>query len=172
MITVPTTLVVVGYFALIFVPGRAKLDDLRQEVTAKQQLAMTAGTRSPQMGPMQLEVEKTAAYVEAQQSRLPSANRIMTVFGEISRAAKQSHVRTTKFSPGSPVASDWLVRLPLELHCEGTFSQIAEFLASLESLPRTIWVDGMEISSNAKDGKTVKCELNLLVFGDQSEISD
>jgi hypothetical protein len=56
--------------------------------------------------------------------------------------------------------------------CTGTFSQVYEFIRTVEGLPQVIWVDSLRINKNGEHGEYVIGEINLVVFSDNLKSSN
>ena len=65
-----------------------------------------------------------------------------------------------------------LTKIPLEVGCSGSFSQLYDFLRELEGLPQTIWVEDLQLGKSAVNPKDVGCKLTLAVFTDNPGNSD
>lgn len=171
-ITVPLIVAAAAYFFLSYWPGRQELQALRQQLAATQATIKDAGALAARIPAVQRQLDESSDYAEQWLARIPEVDSVVRVFGDISEAAKEAGATPSRFAPSPIREQKFIRRIPLELQCSGSFQDIREFLHELESLPQVIWIDELQLEPMGKDRELAKCELKLVLFGRQSEISD
>ncbi|MCS7304276.1 MAG: type 4a pilus biogenesis protein PilO [Thermoguttaceae bacterium] len=159
-----------GYFILR--PQYLYVKKLREELHQLHQGVDQAGDLWVGIQNVQKELEKATRYVQAWQADAPNPGELAPLFGQITQLAKQSGLTPTRFSPGNKISYDRLVKIPLTIVCQGDFAQIHEFLYSLEKLPQIIWIDRFAIEKASKSNQQLQCEISLVIFTENPEISD
>lgn len=172
IITVPVAALAAGYVFFFFLPGKKEADRLSKELSANRDYVVQSASTAAAIVATQKDLADTLAHNRSWSQTIPKQDGLADLFGKISALAEASGNTTTRFDPEPPVAMDKLSRVPVAVGCTGTFSQIADFLQSLESLPEPIWVDTLEIERVSKDGGAVDCQVNMMIFTDNLDSSD
>ncbi|HOM17605.1 MAG TPA: type 4a pilus biogenesis protein PilO, partial [Thermoguttaceae bacterium] len=120
----------------------------------------------------QKELEKANSYVQTWQTDAPNLNELAPLFGQITQLAKQAGLTPTRFSPGNRTPCDRVAKIPLSINCQGSFTQIYDFLYKLESLAQIVWIERFTIEKSREDSQQLQCEINLVIFTDNSGNSD
>jgi Tfp pilus assembly protein PilO len=172
IVTIVLAASAVAYLVLVFLPGRRAMGEFQQELARRQgYLAQNSGI-SRALASAEQELDKAEAHYAAWKQRAPGEGQLSTLYGKINELAKAAGTTTTRFDP-KPVESHEQVReIPLTMGCSGTFAQLFDLLKSLESLPGTIWIDTVQFRKVTEKSEAVACEINLVVFVNNSENSD
>jgi len=164
--------VAAAYLFLVFLPGQKAMGQLANDLATKQDFVSQTGMMSPAMKVSEQEVKKTLEYNAAWKGAAPTEGQLSALFGQIHTLAKTSGLTTTRFDLQEPEVLARVQRVPVVIGCTGSFDQIARFLAQLERLPQTIWIEDLRIEPAGKAGEVVQCEVSLVVFADNPENSD
>ncbi len=159
-----------GYFVLL--PQHRQLQRLHTELQNLHQMVDQDGDVLSAIQNAQKELEKVNRYIQTWQENAPNPRELAPLFGRIAELAKQAGTTTTRFSPGARVSYDRVSKIPLSIGCQGSFAQIADFLHRLESLPQILWIEHFTIEKNNQEAHLLQCEINLVIFADNPEISD
>lgn len=172
MVTVPMGAIALGFVLLVFLPGQRRTQALRDELKLKQDFILAAGKSAAQLHELHRELDETRRYNAHWRSRATSSARITALYGQIAQLAQDAGVTTTRFAPGAPTEIERLRRIPLDVVCHGSFAQIQTFLAGLEACPQSVWLNDLKLETNSEYGGSVRCELAVATFVDNSEESD
>jgi|YNPMSStandDraft_1061717.scaffolds.fasta_scaffold00938_8 Tfp pilus assembly protein PilO len=159
-----------GYFILR--PQYVRVKKLKEELQQLHQRVDQVGDVLAGIQNVQKELDKANGYVQVWQSEAPHPEELAPLFGQITQLAKQSGLTPTRFSPGSKTSYDRVVKIPLIVVCQGSFAQIHEFLYRLESLPHIVWIDHVAIEKATQPAEILQCEIHLVIFTGNPEISD
>ena len=102
----------------------------------------------------------------------PKKRDIPRLYGKIDALAKDAQLAISRFDPQPFVVHEKLQEIPITMTCSGTFAQIHEFLRAIEGMPMAIWVESMRLEKTAQTAKHVQCELTLVVFSNNLQITD
>jgi len=175
LVTLSLAAIAVVYMTWGWLPGRKAVQKIRDDIETKQAtIAQSTGLSSALMD-VQREIEKTQSVVDRWDRSAPKQKDLSALFGRINTLAKSAKLTIRRFDPQPPVVYETLREIPIAMSCSGTFAQVYEFLRSVEQLEATIWVESIRMESIAKDrkdAKDVQCELNLVVFSNNSKESD
>ncbi len=172
MVTVPLAAAAVIYVTLVFLPGRRAIGEARDQIQQKQAYIAQSASLPMALNTAQRQLQKTRAYTAAWKEHAPTAGELSALYGKVHALAKAAGATTTRFDPEPVIPLDTISKIPLTVGCTGTFDQVCEFLRSLETLPMTVWVDAIKIEKLTGSEGFVVCELSLVVFADNPEISD
>jgi type IV pilus assembly protein PilO len=172
LLTIPLAALGLGYVYFFYLPARKAMAEIRDEVKAKQEYIDKAQMVPAQLLSVQTELDKAKSYTAACDKAGLAGAELPTLFGRIAEVAKRSGAATTRFTPESAVKHDKIKRVPLTVALTGTFPQVEEFIRGLESLPARIWIGSLKMDASEKSGRSVKLEISLDVFANNSEDSD
>ena len=159
-----------GYFILR--PQYFRVKKLKEELQQLHQGVDQVGDVLVGIENVQKELEEANRYVQVWQADAPPPEELAPLFGQITQLAKQSGLTPTRFSPGNKISYDRVVKIPLIIACQGSFAQIHEFLYRLESLSQIVWIDHLTIEKGSQSAEMLQCEINLVIFTGNPEISD
>ena len=172
IVTLSLAAIAMAYLTLVWSPGRRAIREMGEQVETKRAfVAQATGLSAALMG-VQQELDKAESVVTQWEKAAPGKRDIPGLYGKINALAKDTHLATGRFDPQPPVVHEKLHEIPLAMTCSGTFAQIYEFLRDVEGLPATIWVESLKLEKAAQNAKDVQCELNLVVFANNSQSSD
>ncbi|MBX3414870.1 MAG: type 4a pilus biogenesis protein PilO [Pirellulales bacterium] len=176
LISVPLVGALLGYMLYFYIPGRRDLMALREQLRATEATIHEADMLVVKIPAVQSQLGQATAYNETWNDRIAPQGQIVGVFGSISRLASDVGVSPSRFAPEKVTDLRYLRQVAVDLACTGEFEEIREFIHRLEDLPQFVWLNNIELSAvpakNESDRKLTKCELNLVIFGNQREISD
>jgi Tfp pilus assembly protein PilO len=176
LISVPLVGSLVAYLLLFYMPGRREMQSLREQLQSTEATIAESELIVAKIPAVQSELELAQEYIRKWGTQVPPTHQVVDVFGQISRLGAEVGTPPTRFTPDKSVDLRFLRQVPVELACSGRFEDLREFVNRLEGLPQFIWIESLNISPLApKDGETAKlakCEMRLVLFGGQQEISD
>jgi Tfp pilus assembly protein PilO len=176
LISVPLIGALIGYMLYFYLPGRREVRALREQLHSTEATIHQSDMLVAQIPAVQTQLEETEAYNRKWGERIARDGQIVGVFGSISRLAADVGTTPSRFAPDKIVDFRSLRQVPVDLACSGEFEQIREFIHRLEDLPQFVWIDQINMSSrtlaDTKSGKDTKCEMKLVLFGSQRDISD
>lgn len=161
-----------AYAFLIFLPIQRSITSLRNELAAKRQFILDAGSLGPRLAQLTVELEEAQAVVDAWREQSPSEEEMATFIGQVSVLASEAGATPGRITPREAITLASLRRHPAELAVEGTFAQLCRFVGRLESLPKTIWINDLTLQTAGENRETVRGEISFSVFADNSAKSD
>lgn len=159
-----------GYF--IIRPQYRGIKKLEADLRELHRMVDQAGDVLSAIQNAQKELEKANSYIQTWQAHAPNPNELAPLFGQITQLANQAGLTPTRFSPGSRTSYDRVAKIPLSINCQGSFTQIYDFLYKLESLAQIVWVERFTIEKSREDSQQLQCEISLVIFTDNPENSD
>jgi len=166
-------LAVVCSVCSLILPRQQAIADLRQQLDEREQYIQKSEHLDAQITEMENDLAAALAYVKERASQTPVDGDLDIVFGSIADEAKNSGVVTSRFQPHPEDATEAAVkRMTVTLVTEGTFQQLLDFLARLERLPLTFWIDTMQLQKVDDESDRLSCEMSLVIFADNRGNSD
>jgi Tfp pilus assembly protein PilO len=160
------------YLLCAFLPNARAIHALREEIHSRQSFAAQMPVLTATTAALQKQLDQTKSYVVENRRRLPDGARLPELGSRMTRQADLAGAHTTHFEPTAPKELVGLRMIPVAFNVRGSYAEICQLLAGLESLPERIWVDEMRIEPERESGKDAECNLKLTVFAANSEISD
>lgn len=165
----------VVYLLAFFLPTQKAIGRLDGEARRKENYCAQAGNLEPILKATRLQLASARQYNKEWSGTTPSRGQIVTLLGRINAMSHAAGVQTTRFDPEPIVRHARICKIPLAMGMTGSFPRVFDFIADLERLPQSIWIENvtMEKVENVETkGKVVSCELSLAIFDDNPNNSD
>jgi type IV pilus assembly protein PilO len=153
------------WYLVWFAPARREQDEVRDQIAAAQ-----AEERELERTRQRLEdVAARAAEHQTELVRLrslvPDEPDIPTLILAVNHAAHRAGVKWVSVLPAgvAPSATGQLGVVPVSMQVEGSFFQIVSYLRQLETLPRLVVVDAIDVSRSA-GGDELSVSMSARVF--------
>jgi Tfp pilus assembly protein PilO len=160
------------FMAVFFLPQMRAIRAARAEIAEKELMILQEPTLAAQVLAAEKDCEETRTYVARWEEQAPSGRDLGEVFARIAQLAQSSQAAVTRFEPDTAIEYGAIRQLPVSLGCDGTFSGLFGFVAAIEELPQTIWINDLHFRRTGKDEQSLHCDIALGIFADKSEISD
>lgn len=157
---------------LVVLPQHKAIREAEAEIATNELVIEHDALVQAQFAVAERDLATARAYVAGWKERSAGGRALPALFGRIAQLAESCGATVSRFEPQAPIALEQLQRVPLKMECQGAFEAVFAMLRELESLPREIWVEDLEIARTDEDGQTVHCALSLAIFADRTEISD
>jgi Tfp pilus assembly protein PilO len=165
-VTLPVVLIAGAYVWFVFLPGKARHRQLKQELEDKRAFILSGSNVLLTINGVEKKVAAAQEYVDHWRPESADSAAIAARFGRIAQTLQQAGVVTTRFAPEPPVRLERLQKLPLRLSCEGSFPQVCGMLDALERSGERLWIERLALEPLAEDGQIIKCDLCLAIFAD------
>jgi Tfp pilus assembly protein PilO len=165
----------VVYLLAVFFPTQKAIGRLNDEARQKEAYCAQAGNLDTILKATRVELEKTRQYNKTWSDATPSQGQVVALLGHINALSRVAGAETTRFDPEPIVRLDRICKIPLTMGLTGPLPQIFDFVADLEGLPQSIWIENVileKIENIDKASGSVSCEIKLAIFDDNSNISD
>lgn len=166
------TAAVACYMFLVFLPGQRATAELREQFTQQLQYVQQCGQLGPKIASLERDLKQVRQFNRSWHAASPSEERLAHLFVTITEHANAARADIVRFEPQPAEQLDYVRRVPVEIALEGSFTQLYEFLARLESLPAEFWIDRLDLQTIDASPGRLRCELRMELFAGQSEISD
>lgn len=162
----------VVYVLVGYLPGQRKLTALRAELERKQQTIDESPAWAAELARLDEQARTARERVAKWQTSAPRSSSLSEVLSSLSLAAAAAGAELISLQPlpGEPMG--WLRREQVQLEVAGPLHAVHEFLCGVERCPQSVWVDRLELLGPQGDGKDLRCELSLSIFGARDDISD
>lgn len=172
MVTVPLAVAAGAYLLFFFLPGRRANAKIEEELAEKQEYVAGAATVAATLRATEQELERAQAFTAAWKQNAPAEGSRSLLFGKMHELAKAAGVAINRFEPKPVEQRAQLRGFPVVIGCTGKYAQVHEFLRALESHPATIWADTVVIKRPSETSEIVECEISLVIFANNPELSD
>jgi Tfp pilus assembly protein PilO len=172
IITIAIAAGTVGYLTLLFSPGMRGIAGLRQELRTKQDFVGQAERLRPATFRMGQALISVGQYNQQWSNKIVKPAQLAAIYGELNELIKDSGASTARFEPQSVQTYASMRKLPVKLGLEGSFAQIHDVIARIESLAAFVWIEEIKIEGSQESGKATKAELTLAMFVDNPKKSD
>ncbi|MBN2023929.1 MAG: type 4a pilus biogenesis protein PilO [Pirellulales bacterium] len=171
-ITVPLAGLTAAYVVLAFLPTEKAIGRVREATIEKQRYCTATGNLLPLLETTRQHVEKTREFTQTWAETAPNRSEVAALAGTVDALVRAAGARITMFDPEPVTRRERVSELSLKVGCTGTFPQVFAFVHELETLPQTVWVKSLVIEREGKEGGSVHGEVNVVVFLDNSEVSN
>jgi len=156
-----------GYFLLVS-PKSSQASSLRGETATQQTANQAVKSQIDQLNKQKRDLPAKQALLAEFAGKIPSNPALPALIRTLSDAADKAGVELIAVTPGMPTFTkapgaqsgaaggnvaapkgQVLATIPVTLSVEGRYSNLTEFFAELESLPRAMLVGGLDISRSS-----------------------
>ncbi len=168
----------VGAWWFVFRPADARDDEMMKQIETRQQKLQSLNRATATIGDMKTEIASLKEAVTFFHSKLPSEKEIDKVLQEVWRLAEANKltiksIRMLKFSAAAVTLTDPsgpYAEQPISLKLEGPFTGFYGFLLALESQPRIMRIQQLDIKKLAKQGEGyIHVDCTVSVFFERSD---
>lgn len=163
---------IAAYVYCVFLPLGARVQAMRAESQEKLDLITGAGPLAPALIDAERQLDNTRQYVALWRQASSAVRDPGVVHARILEIARNSGVSASSLDPEPARDHAWLRETTLTMGVCGSYAQIHDFVAQLESVPWGIWVESLCFEPNSQSGGNVNCQLSLVVFSDNAGNSD
>jgi Tfp pilus assembly protein PilO len=171
LITALLASLAVAYIVFLFLPGQQSIFHLQAQVQERRQHILQAESL---VGPIAQAREQLAATREVSldwQADAPTQSEMVTHLAILTQQAEAAGVKIERLDPLPTMALHLVAQQNVTLQFNGGFPAAFDLLRRLESLPGTIWVRNLRLSTDASS-ESLRGELTLTIFVDRSENTD
>lgn len=172
LVTIGLAVASLVYLFCFHVPGWKTVGQVRAQVRQKREYVLQTNSTLTAMLATQKEIDATRQFNLRSARQLPSVVEAPNVFAQIAEIAKASGATTSRFDPQPAVKLAKVSQVDVGLTLAGQPGQIYDFIHSLEALPLRIWIESLRIAGPSKDSENGSAEVGVVIFVDNSEISD
>ncbi|MBW1696534.1 MAG: type 4a pilus biogenesis protein PilO [Deltaproteobacteria bacterium] len=150
--------VCVGAFALLiggfayfsFLPKLAQIDQLKNDIEAKERQLMIATRKASQLRRYREMKKKAEADFRIAKKALPDRKEIPSLLTGISRAGKDAGLEFLLFQPKAEIKKDFYAEIPVSIKVSGSYHNIAIFFDKVSRLFRVVNI--RDITMTSKNG--------------------
>lgn len=171
------TAILVGAWWFVFRPADMRDDEMMKQIETRQQKLQSLNRATATIGDLKVEISSLKEAVKFFRSKLPSEKEIDKVLQEVWRLAEENKlttksIRTLKTTPSMVMLTDPsgpYAEQPISLQLEGPFTGFYGFLLALESQPRIMRIQQMDIKKVATKGEGyIRVDCTISVFFERS----
>ena len=171
------TAIPVGAWWFVFRPSDIRDDEMMKQIESRQQKLQALNRATATIGNLKVEITSLEDAIKFFRSKLPGEKEIDKVLQEVWRLAEANKLTTksirmlktrsatvTLTSPAGPYAEQ-----PISIQLEGPFTGFYGFLLALESQPRIMRIQQMDIKKVDKQGEGyIRVDCTVSVFFERS----
>ena len=171
---VTSSLVAAGILFLIFsfLPTSRTIQSLRDEIRSDEKYIAQTSSLTLALTQTQANLDRTIEYSANWRQRLPNHATFPAILGRITKQADVAGASMTRIEPQAALDLDTLRVIPIVFAAKGSYVDISRLLAGLEGLPEHVWLEDVRLEGSRQAGQKMLCELRLVVFAGNLEISD
>ncbi len=171
LVILPLAGLALVYLFVFFLPGQQRIRQLRETLTQGQDFLAETTYVLPALKATSGRLVELHRVCRAWEQCTPDDDQLASLFGRINLLARNARATTNRFDPQTATDFESVRQIPVEMQCTGTYAQLVALLRGLETMAEPVWVDSVDLQPASEDGQIIQCELNLVVFTDNSEIS-
>lgn len=172
LVTLSLVGAVVAFLMFVFLPGKRQIAELRETLREKRAFIASTTSLQAQIEETENNLQQCQAFNDAWVRSAGDEQAVPSTFAEINQQAKTAGTIITRFDPLDVTARHAISEFPVALSVSGSFAQTFQFLAKLEQLPQTIWLDELQLDVSRKNRQEIECSAKLVIFAANSKKSD
>ena len=154
----------VGYTLFVFLPRQRQIMRAHAEMNQKRKFIVETTRLLASIELAEKQLEKANVHVDRYSTSTVGEAELAQLYATISERAAEAKIAIVRFSPGQALRMNVIHQIPVTIACRGEFHPISAFLADLESLPQSTWIDNLRISPIEPNEPDLKCEFKLTIF--------
>ena len=171
------TAIPVGAWWFVFRPADARDDEMIKQIETRQQKLQSLNLATATIGDLKVEISSLGEAIKFFRSKLPGEKEIDKVLQEVWRLAETNKmttksIRTLKSTPSAVTLTEPsgpYAEQPISLELEGTFVGFYGFLLALETQPRIMRIQQMDIKKIPEKGEGyIQVDCTISVFFERS----
>jgi len=126
------------FYQFYYVQAKEKINILREDVKKLDLEIKKYENLVKKIKVLEVQMKQRREFLNRIKKILPSEKEIPDILRQISDLAKENNLEIITFEPGKEKPQDYYNIIPLKMEIEGRFSNIVNFLNSIESLQRLV----------------------------------
>lgn len=160
------------YAVLIFLPGQAKLSELRNKLRQQQEFVVASERLRSTIMTTESCISEISNYCNRWQPDHRVTQQLPEVLADVTDAADREGVTVISLTPGSREPLRTIERIPITLTVDGPWDGMLRFLQEVDQLPMLHWIDSLKLSPQPRTADRVSCTFQLVIFAGFSSNSD
>lgn len=160
-----------AYVFCIFLPLQLGISSIRSELNEREQHIVQAKQLAAPLEQAAIRLASTQQISEKWQAAAPSNRDVAMQLARLTEEARSAGVNIGRLDPQPPIEQQVLTQYGVAVQLQGSFEQVFDFLARIESMPATIWVRSIQLSLDENTG-VLSGDLTLTIFGDRIDYSN
>lgn len=130
----------VAYWNFVYAPKAATIEETRTRVEALEAANRRAKTvvARGSVNEVSREAEQARQSLEVIRTLIPTGNEVPALLDQINVAARRAGLQFSNFAPGPTTTGTQFDTYQFRMSVQGTYHQVATFLAAIGGLPRII----------------------------------
>jgi type IV pilus assembly protein PilO len=126
------------FYKFYYVPTKEKINVLREEVKKLDLEIQKYEDMARKTTILEAQMRQRQEFLERVKEILPSEKEIPDILRQISDLAKEHNLEVITFEPEKEIPQNYYNIIPLKMEIQGRFSNVLNFLNSIENLQRLI----------------------------------
>ena len=153
-----------GFYLFMDRPGVARLGGLLSQIEMKKHELVLNQNKADGLNPLTRELAKLEAQVKLYDRQFPRQPELGPFIKDLTQISQSLSLREWKYQPGAPRKTDSHFEMPILMHFEGDFLNVASFLRQIEDLPRLTRVWRVSMKSKPGDAGVVEVDMTMNIY--------
>lgn len=165
--TLLAVLVLVGYWHVLIKPAWVERDRARDELLRLTPQLEQTRRMAAQRPALEQEIKLLEARLFRSVQQLPAEKEIPSLLTRLAALSREIDLEVSWFRPGSPVAKDFYMEVPIQLKVVGTYNNLGVLFERIAQLDRIVNVADMMIRPAGKDqkrGASIQAEFGMVTY--------
>uniref|UniRef100_A0A7C4NTT9 Pilus assembly protein PilO n=1 Tax=Thermodesulfobacterium geofontis TaxID=1295609 RepID=A0A7C4NTT9_9BACT len=132
------------FYKFYYVPTKEKINVLEEEVKKLDLEIQKYENMAKRTAILEAQMRQRQEFLERVKEILPSAKEIPNILKQISDLAKMNNLEVITFEPEKEIPQDYYNIIPIKMVIQGRFSNVMNFLNSIEDLQRLIALNNIK----------------------------
>ncbi len=132
------------FYKFYYVPTKEKINVLKEEVKKLDLEIQKYEDMARKTAVLEAQMRQRQEFLERVKEILPSEKEIPDILRQISDLAKENNLEVITFEPDKEIPQDYYNIIPLKMEIQGRFSNVLNFLNSIENLQRLIALNNIK----------------------------
>lgn len=143
------------YYKFYYLPSKAKINHIKEDIKKLELEIAKLESFVKREKIIESEVEKRKKFLDEIKSILPTEREIPQLLKNVSELAKKHNLEILRFTPRQEERKDYYNIIPFDMELKGYFYDIIKFLNEVESLPRLVTLNNIEVLPQQREEKLI-----------------
>jgi len=144
----------VGFFYLAYIPKSSRCSELKDNYDTLETKLIKARAAAKSLNKFQREYKEAQVKFRVVLRLLPDKKEIPSLLESISKSGKDSGLEFILFRPTNEVSKDFYAEIPVNIHVNGGYHNLAMFFDRVARLPRIVNISNIKMQAPEGKGAT------------------
>jgi len=152
-----------AFYLCIYRPTIVRFNGLLTQIDIRKRELIQNQNKADGLNPLTRELSKLEAQVRLYDRQFPRQPELGPFIKDLTQISQSLSLHEWKYQPGAPRHVDTYFEMPIQMHFEGDFLNVASFLRQIEDMPRLTRVWRISMKNKDPSG-VVEVDMTMNIY--------